>query len=44
MSLNEVARLAVKKHEDHFNFFVVLISMCCAVQTKVLCSLFVEQI
>ena len=40
----KVARVAVKKHADHDQIFVVLMSMYYAFQTKVLCNLFLEQI
>ena len=40
----EVARVAVANMQTTTNFFVVLMIMYCAIQTKVLCNLFLEQI
>ena len=40
----EVARVAVTNMQTTTTFFVVLMIMYCAIQTKVLCNLFLEQI
>ena len=44
-SLIEVARVSVKKHADHDQFFCNSDEyLCYAIQTKVLCNLFLEQV